>query len=126
MNFILLRNTKKESIQFSLFSKIRSMAAFSRKIHAVNSNNARYNSLIVIKYKEFQLFLWYVSTHEKVAKTLEYECCYRFQNAERCDAWAKNDYKTTKFPLDFFWKHDVYYYQRNRFRKMKERMYLNW
>ena len=86
------------------------MAAFSHKIHAVNSNNARYNSQIVIKYKEFQLFLWYVSTHEKVAKTLEYECCYRFQNAERCDAWAKNDYKTTKFPLDFFWKLDVYYY----------------
>ena len=98
------------------------MAAFSRKIHAVNSHNARYNRLIVINHKEFQIFLWYVSTHEKVAKTLEYECCYRFQDVEKCAVWAKNDNNSTKFPLDFFWKHDVYYYQRNRFRKMKELM----
>ena len=102
------------------------MAAFSLKIHAVNSNNARYNSLIMINHKEFQIFLWYVSTHEKVAKTLEYECCYRFHNVEKCAVWAKNDNNSTKFPLDFFWKLDVYYYQRNRFRKMKERMCLNW
>lgn len=78
------------------------MAAYGHKNHAVNSNNARYSSLFVINHKEFQLILWYVSTHEKVAKTLEYECCYRFQNAEKCDVWAKKTTKQQNFLLIFF------------------------